>query len=63
MGQYFLYLVIFSLGGGIGAGLPSFLFEAITGTDPMAGQDYFLYAVMFGVMGVIACRLALRVIE
>ena len=63
LGLYFLYLVVFVFGGGIGAGVPSFIFGIITGTDPTSGQDHFLDAVMFGVTGYIAYGLARRAVE
>lgn len=63
LGMYALYVIVFIVGGGIGAGVPSYVFEMVTGTDPMAGEDYFLYAIMFGMSGYIAYRLAQRVIE
>ena len=56
---YLIYSVTFALGGGLGAGIPAFLFETVTG-DP---YDGVLYAIMFGVTGFIAYRLAQRVAE
>lgn len=52
-----IYAVVFAVAGGLGAGIPSFLFEALTGT----GYDPTLYAIMFGVTGYIAYRLARHV--
>lgn len=54
---WIVYAVVFAIAGGIGAGIPSFLVEAITG----AGYDPTLYAIMFGVTGYIAYRLARHV--
>ena len=56
---YVIYSVVFAVGGGLGAGIPAFLFEAVTGD----GYDPVLYAIMFGVTGFIAYRLAQRVAE
>lgn len=56
---FVLYTVAFAVGGGIGAGIPAFLFETVTGT----GFDDVVYAIMFGVTGYIAYRLAQRVAE
>ena len=55
-----VYSVVFALAGGIGAGVPAFLFEAVTGGE---GYDDTLYAIMFGVTGYIGYRLARRVAE
>lgn len=54
---WLIYAVVFAVAGGIGAGVPSLLFEAVTG----AGYDPTLYAIMFGVTGYIAYRLARHV--
>lgn len=56
---YVLYAVVFAVGGGVGAGIPAFLFEVVTGDS----YDDVLYAIMFGVTGFIAYRLAQRVAE
>lgn len=62
-GLYALYVLVFVLGGGFGAGIPAFLFNAIV-DSPVDTRDYItLYAVMFGVTGYIAYRLAQRVAE
>lgn len=58
-----LYVAVFAVGGGIGAGVPSLLFELITGRDMGSGDDFTLYAIMFGVTGWVAVRLAQRVAE
>ncbi|HEX8384864.1 MAG TPA: hypothetical protein VF576_01705 [Rubricoccaceae bacterium] len=54
-----VYSIVFAVGGGLGAGIPAFLFEA-AGFD---GYDATLYAIMFGITGFIAYRLAQRVAE
>ncbi len=51
------YAVVFAVAGGIGAGVPALLFEAVTGKP----YDDVLYAITFGVTGFIAYRLAQRV--
>ncbi len=56
---FVVYTVVFAVGGGLAAGIPALLFEAITG-DPFDGV---VYAIMFGVTGFIAYRLAQRVAE
>ena len=56
---YLVYVAVFVLGGGVGAGVPSFLFEQVTGGT----YDPTLYAIMFGVTGYIAYKLARRVAE
>ncbi len=56
---FFVYSVVFAVGGGLAAGIPAILFKAITG-DPF---DDVVYAIMFGVTGFIAYRLAQRVAE
>jgi hypothetical protein len=58
-----LYVVVFAAGGGIGAGVPSLVFELMTGQDLARGDQFMLYAIMFGVTGYIAVRLAQRVVE
>lgn len=60
---YVIYVTVFVIGGGIGAGIPSFLFELISSESMQAGNNFFLYAIMFGVTGFIAYRLARRVAE
>lgn len=55
-----VYSVVFAIAGGLGAGIPAFLFEAVAGGE---GYDDTLYAIMFGVTGYIAYRLARRVAE
>ena len=52
-----IYAIVFAVAGGIGAGLPAFLFQLVTG-DPF---DDMLYAIMFAVTGYIAYRLARHV--
>ena len=54
---WIVYAVIFAVAGGIGAGVPAFLFELVT-SEP---YDDTLYAIMFGVTGYIAYRLARHV--
>ena len=56
---FVVYAVAFAVGGGLGAGIPAFLYEAVTGT----AFDDVVYAIMFGVTGFIAYRLAQRVAE
>ena len=63
VGLFALYVFVFALGGGIGAGIPSALFGVITGEDIRTGEHFTLYAIMFGVTGYIAYRLAQRVVE
>ena len=58
-----IYVAAFVIGGGVGAGLPAALFEVVADVEA-TGPDYFnLYAIMFGVTGFIAYRLAQRVAE
>ena len=52
-----IYAVVFSIAGGLGAGIPAFLFEAVT-AEP---YDDMLYAIMFAVTGYIGYRLARHV--
>ncbi len=60
---YAIYVLAFVIGGGVGAGLPAALFEVVADVET-TGPDYFtLYAIMFGVTGYIAYRLAQRVAE
>lgn len=54
---WIIYAVVFAVAGGLGAGIPALLFEAVTG-DP---YDEVLYAIMFGVTGYIGYRLARNV--
>ena len=54
-----VYSVVFAVGGGLGAGIPAFLFETVG----FRGYDSTLYAIMFGITGFIAYRLAQRVAE
>ncbi len=63
VGLYGLYAIVFALGGGIGAGVPAVLVRLVTGDDFSSGEGVYLYAIMFGVMGFIAYRLAQRVAE
>lgn len=51
---WLVYAAVFAVFGGLGAGIPSFLFEAVTGVE----YDATLYAIMFGVTGYVAYRLA-----
>ena len=59
VGLWIVYSVVFAIGGGLGAGIPAFLFTALGFT----GYDDTLYAIMFGITGFIAYRLAQRVAE
>jgi ABC-type thiamin/hydroxymethylpyrimidine transport system permease subunit len=52
-----IYAVVFAVAGGIGAGIPAFLYELVTG-EPYEGM---LYAIMFAVTGYIGYRLARHV--
>jgi hypothetical protein len=63
VGLFVLYVFVFAAGGGLGAGVPSLLFELATGNDLQRGDHFMLYAIMFGVTGFIAYRLAQRVAE
>jgi len=63
IGLYAVYTLVFAVGGGIGAGLPSFFFSAIAQEDTTQGDYFILYAIMFGVTGYIAYQLARRVAE
>ena len=60
---YLVYVLAFALGGGFGAGIPAMIFEAVTGEEFDAEPNFTLYAIMFGVTGWIAYRLAQRVME
>ncbi len=63
LGLFALYVFVFAAGGGLGAGVPALLFELVTERDLMRGDTFMLYAIMFGVTGYIAYRLAQRVVE
>jgi hypothetical protein len=63
IGLFFLYVFVFAVGGGLGAGIPALLFELISEEDITRGENFVLYAIMFGVTGYIAYRLAQRVAE
>ena len=52
-----IYAVVFAIAGGIGAGIPAFLFDLVTG-EPYGDM---LYAIMFAVTGYIGYRLARHV--
>lgn len=54
---WLIYAVVFAVAGGLGAGIPAFLFELVTGNP----YDNTLYAIMFAVTGYIAYRLARHV--
>ena len=56
---YVIYTVVFAVGGGLAAGIMALVFEAVS----PGGYDDVLYAITFGVTGVIAYRLAQRVAE
>jgi hypothetical protein len=60
---YGIYVLAFVIGGGFGAGIPAWLFEAVTRQSMEEGSNFTLYAIMFGVTGWIAYRLAQRVME
>ncbi len=60
---FVVYVAVFVIGGGLGAGVPAWLFELVTAEDMETGNNFFLYAIMFGVTGYIAYRLARRVAE
>jgi hypothetical protein len=49
--NWILYFSIFLLFGGLGAGIVTLLFQAIIGIE----FSSFLYAVIFGGSGLIAC--------
>ena len=51
------YAVVFAVAGGLGAGIPAFLFDLVTGHP----YDETLYAITFAVTGYIAYRLARHV--
>ena len=54
---WIVYAVVFAVAGGIGAGVPALLVDLVAGE----AYDDTLYAIMFGVTGFIAYRLAQRV--
>lgn len=56
---FIVYTIAFAVGGGLGAGIPAFLYAAVTGE----AFDGVVYAIMFGVTGYIAYGLARRVAE
>jgi hypothetical protein len=58
VGLWIVYAVVFAVAGGLGAGIPAFVFELVT-SQPY--EDETLYAIMFGVTGYIAYRLARHV--
>ena len=60
---YVVYVIAFVVGGGLGAGIPGLLFNAVTGEDIDSDPNFVLYAIMFGVTGWIAYKLAQRVME
>ena len=60
---YAVYVLAFVVGGGVGAGFPALVFQIIAEVDATRPDYFNLYAVMFGVTGYIAYRLAQRVAE
>jgi hypothetical protein len=56
---FVVYTVAFAVGGGLAAGIMSFVWEAVS----PQGTDSVVYAITFGVTGFIAYRLAQRVAE
>ncbi|HLT46100.1 MAG TPA: hypothetical protein VK002_02625 [Rubricoccaceae bacterium] len=60
---YVVYVLAFVFGGGLGAGIPGWIFNAATGEDIDSDPNFILYAIMFGVTGWIAYKLAQRVME
>jgi hypothetical protein len=63
---YFVYVLAFIVGGGIGAGVPAFVYNGIAtdaGDSMDSDPNFILYAVMFGVTGWIAYKLAQRLME
>ena len=60
---YAIYVLAFVFGGGVGAGVPALIFEAVTQEDFDVAPNFTLYAIMFGVTGWIAYKLAQRVME
>lgn len=56
---FVVYTVVFAVGGGLAAGIMSFVWEA-TSREP---TDAVVYAITFGVTGFIAYKLAQRVAE
>jgi len=59
IGHWMIYVVVFCVAGGLAAGVPALLYEAII-QEPYAEE---LYAVIFGVAGYIAYRRALAIVE
>lgn len=57
--HWVIYVVVFVVFGGIGAGITSLVYELLL---PEEFSDV-LYAVVFGALGFIAYRLALRYLE
>jgi hypothetical protein len=55
---WIIYAVVFAVAGGVGAGIPIWVYELVAGE---AYQDEVLYAIMFAVTGYIAYRLARHV--
>ena len=60
---YVVYVLAFAIGGGIGAGIPGLVFNAVTDESIDGDPNFILYAIMFGVTGWIAYKLAQRVME
>ena len=54
---WIIYAVVFAVAGGVGAGIPAFLYEVVTG----APYEGMLYSIMFAVTGYIGYRLARHV--
>ncbi|MEM1126488.1 MAG: hypothetical protein AAGI71_07545 [Bacteroidota bacterium] len=54
LGLWILYILTFTIGGGVGAGVTAYLFEAVLDHD----FSDALYALIFGVHGFFAFRLA-----
>ena len=59
LGRWVLYVLVFILGGGIAAGASALTYESIAGAENPVG----LYAVIFAAGGIIAYRLAERVMD
>ena len=60
---FVVYVFVFCVGGGIGAGIPAMLFQLVADIDATRPDYFNLYALMFGVTGYIAYQLARRVAE
>ena len=60
---YVVYVLAFAIGGGVGAGVPGLVFNAVTGESIDSDPNFTLYAIMFGVTGYIAYKLTQRVME